>query len=41
MYSNPPKHGARIAGMILSKPDMRQQWLDELVVVTDRITRMR
>jgi aspartate/tyrosine/aromatic aminotransferase len=40
-YSSPPKHGARIAAMILSKPDMRQQWLDELVVVTNRITRMR
>ena len=40
-YSSPPKHGARIAGMILSDPNMRQQWLDELVAVTDRITEMR
>jgi len=40
-YSSPPKHGARIASMILNKPQMRQQWLNELVVVTDRITRMR
>jgi len=23
-YSSPPKHGARIAGMILSVPEMRQ-----------------
>lgn len=40
-YSSPPKHGARIAGMILSVPEMRQQWLDELVVVTNRINEMR
>jgi len=36
-YSSPPKHGARVAGMILSDPVMRQQWLDELIAVTDRI----
>ena len=41
MYSSPPKHGARIASMILNDPDMRQQWLEELVAVTDRITKMR
>ena len=27
--------------MILDDKDMRQQWLDELVMVTDRITAMR
>ena len=27
--------------MILADPKMRQQWLDELVAVTDRITEMR
>jgi len=27
-YSSPPIHGARIAGMILNDPVMRQQWLD-------------
>ena len=40
-YSSPPKHGARIASMILNQPNMRQQWLNELVVVTDRIAKMR
>jgi len=40
-YSSPPKHGARIAAMILNDKAMRQQWLEELVNVTDRITAMR
>lgn len=40
-YSSPPIHGARLAGMILEDPEMRQQWLNELVTVTDRITSMR
>lgn len=40
-YSSPPLHGARIAAMILNNPAMRQQWLDELVNVTNRITEMR
>lgn len=40
-YSSPPKHGARIAAMILNKPELRQQWLEELVNVTNRITEMR
>jgi len=40
-YSSPPKHGARIAGLILSDLKFRQQWLDELVTVTNRINAMR
>merc|ERR1712086_1209631 len=40
-YSSPPKHGARIAGLILSDLKFRQQWLDELVTVTDRMNAMR
>lgn len=40
-YSSPPKHGARIAGLILNDPQMRQQWLNELVNVTNRMTEMR
>lgn len=40
-YSSPPRHGARIASMILNTPNLRQQWLDELIAVTDRITKMR
>jgi aspartate aminotransferase len=27
--------------MILNEPDLRQQWLNELVAVTERITKMR
>jgi len=40
-YSSPPRHGARIAAIILNEPAMRQQWLDELVAVCARINRMR
>ena len=40
-YSSPPKHGARIAGMILNNETLRQQWLDQLVSVTDRMNEMR
>ena len=40
-YSSPPKHGARIAAAILNNPQMRQQWLDELVVVCKRMNDMR
>lgn len=40
-YSSPPIHGARLAGLILDNPEMRQQWLAELVTVTNRITAMR
>ena len=40
-YSNPPRHGAKIAAAIMNVPEKRQQWLDELVTVTSRITKMR
>jgi len=40
-YSSPPSHGARIASAILNDLSLRQQWLDELIAVTDRITKMR
>ena len=40
-YSSPPKHGARIAAAILNNPQMRQQWLDELVAVCARMNDMR
>lgn len=40
-YSSPPLHGARIAALILNQPELRNQWLQELVNVTDRITKMR
>lgn len=40
-YSSPPKHGAEIAARILNDPAMRQQWLDELIVVCKRMNDMR
>jgi len=40
-YSNPPKHGARIAALVLNDLNLRQQWLAELVNVTKRIAEMR
>ncbi len=40
-YSSPPKHGARIAAAILNDVSLRQQWLDELVVVCKRMDDMR
>ena len=41
LYSNPPVHGARIAAEILDNPELRQQWLDEVKEMADRIIRMR
>lgn len=41
MYSNPPANGARIAFKILSNPQKRQQWEEELKLVSKRIQSMR
>ena len=41
MYSNPPVHGARIAGMVLSDPELRPQWEQEVKGMADRIISMR
>ncbi|SCZ99329.1 BZ3500_MvSof-1268-A1-R1_Chr7-2g09486 [Microbotryum saponariae] len=41
MYSNPPVHGARIAGTILSDPKLYEQWLGEVKGMADRIITMR
>lgn len=40
-YSSPPKHGALVAAAILTKPEYRQQWLNELGPVCSRIGEMR
>eukprot|EP01059_Diplonema_ambulator_P033027 TRINITY_DN6747_c0_g1_i1.p1 TRINITY_DN6747_c0_g1~~TRINITY_DN6747_c0_g1_i1.p1 ORF type:complete len:433 (+),score=151.45 TRINITY_DN6747_c0_g1_i1:54-1352(+) len=40
-YSNPPKHGARIAAKILTTPSLRAMWIEELKGMSTRITRMR
>lgn len=41
LYSNPPIHGARIAGMVLSDPELRPQWEVEVKGMADRIISMR
>ena len=41
MYSNPPIHGARIAGTVLSDPELRPQWEKEVKGMADRIISMR
>jgi aspartate/tyrosine/aromatic aminotransferase len=40
-YSSPPVHGARLASKILNVPEYRNQWLQELKAVTDRMNHMR
>jgi len=41
MYSNPPVHGARIVAAILSKPQLKEQWLKEVKEMADRIISVR
>ncbi|KAK0519369.1 aspartate transaminase aat1 [Tilletia horrida] len=41
LYSNPPLHGARIAGTILEDQELYQQWLGEVKGMADRIHGMR
>jgi len=40
-YSSPPRHGAAIANKILSDPVLKQQWLSELTLMSNRIVEMR
>jgi len=40
-YSSPPRHGAAIVYRILSNPEVREQWLEELKLMADRIVKMR
>ena len=41
MYSNPPIHGARIAGTILAAPELYKQWESEVEGMATRIISMR
>lgn len=41
MYSNPPIHGARIVSTILSSPDLRAEWLQDVKGMADRIIAVR
>jgi aromatic-amino-acid transaminase len=40
-YSNPPTHGGAIVASVLSSPELRKMWEDELAGMRDRIRAMR
>jgi aromatic-amino-acid transaminase len=40
-YSNPPTHGGAVVAAVLSSPELRQMWEDELAGMRDRIRAMR
>ncbi|MCO4889565.1 aspartate/tyrosine/aromatic aminotransferase [Cupriavidus sp. WGtm5] len=40
-YSNPPTHGARVVSKVLTTPELRQLWEQELAEMCGRIARMR
>jgi aromatic-amino-acid transaminase len=40
-YSNPPTHGAKIVASVLTTPELRAQWEDELERMRERIRSMR
>lgn len=40
-YSNPPRHGAQVVSMILSSPDLKKGWLEDLSNLRERIKEMR
>lgn len=41
MYSSPPIHGARLAGLVLNDANLRSQWETEVKGMADRIISMR
>lgn len=40
-YSNPPAHGASVVTTILSNPELKEEWVEELTTMRERIQRMR
>lgn len=40
-YSNPPTHGATLVTMVLTDPELRKMWEDELAGMRQRIKKMR
>ncbi|MBL8416087.1 MAG: aspartate/tyrosine/aromatic aminotransferase [Propionivibrio sp.] len=40
-YSNPPTHGGAVVAAVLSSPELRQMWEEELAVMRNRIRAMR
>merc|ERR1719483_1206618 len=41
LYSNPPRHGARIAAKVMTNPELRSEWLVDVKMMADRIITMR
>ncbi|SPP74995.1 aspartate aminotransferase, cytoplasmic [Drosophila guanche] len=41
MYSNPPAYGARIVSTVLNTPELRQEWMDCIKLMSSRIRQMR
>lgn len=41
MYSNPPRHGARLVTEVLTDPALRSEWLVDVKTMADRIITMR
>ncbi|OCG24985.1 aromatic amino acid aminotransferase [Gilliamella sp. wkB108] len=40
-YSNPPAHGAKTVSYILNSAELKEEWIDELTSMRQRIHRMR
>ncbi|CAJ1384235.1 unnamed protein product [Effrenium voratum] len=40
-YSSPPKHGAAIVNKVLTTPELKDMWLKELTLMSNRISDMR
>ena len=40
-YSNPPKHGAAIVTHILSTPELKKEWIQEVDKMRDRLNHLR
>lgn len=40
-YSNPPTHGASVVASVLSSPELRALWENELAAMRQRIQQMR
>jgi aspartate aminotransferase len=41
IYSMPPSHGAAMVEMVLSEPELKQEWLMELTEMRERINGLR
>lgn len=40
-YSNPPSHGGQIAALVLSDPELKARWHEEVADIRNRINEMR